>query len=152
MNRYFVRGDEAWGSFDHFWVNHGYLELNYALWRRRDSDAYRGPFRLPGDATPALVVNTTYDPATPYRGGLRLVRDLRNARLLTMRGTGTRRTPATRPASTPRSRRYVLTLEQPAPGTVCRQDVDFTAPGVAARRSARQRQDDVLRAIRVRGR
>ena len=35
-----------------------------------------------------LEVATTYDPATPYRGALRLARDLGNVRLLTMRGDG----------------------------------------------------------------
>ena len=34
------------------------------------------------------MVATTYDPATPYRGAKSLVRDLGNARLLTMRGDG----------------------------------------------------------------
>ena len=47
-----------------------------------------GPFRVPGSAQTPLVVATTYDPATPYRGALRLVRDLGNARLITMRGDG----------------------------------------------------------------
>ena len=47
VDRYLRRGDESWGSFDHFWVNHGYVELNYGLWRRRDQDAYRGPVPPP---------------------------------------------------------------------------------------------------------
>ena len=38
--------------------------------------------------TRPLVVGTTYDVATPYRGAKRLVARLGNARLLTMRGDG----------------------------------------------------------------
>jgi hypothetical protein len=52
-----------------------------------------------------LVVATTYDPATPYRGAKNLIRDLGNARLLTQRGDGHTAYPAPRRASTRPSRR-----------------------------------------------
>ena len=69
-------------------MNNGYPELNYGLWPSHDKDAFAGPFKLPHSAPTPLVVATTYDPATPYNGALRLVHDLGNARLITMRGDG----------------------------------------------------------------
>ncbi len=85
---YLDRGDEAWATFPHAYFNNGYVELNYGLWPKHDKDAYDGPFRIANSSPTPLVVATTYDPATPYAGALRLVRDLHNARLITMRGDG----------------------------------------------------------------
>ena len=52
-----------------------------------------------------LVVATTYDPATPYRGAKNLVRDLGNARLLTQRGDGHTAYPGNSACIDQRSRR-----------------------------------------------
>ena len=62
--------------FDHFYVNNGYSELNYGLYPVQGRDAFKGPFHVPHSSPTLLVVDTTYDPATPYRGAKRLVRDL----------------------------------------------------------------------------
>jgi hypothetical protein len=78
-------------------------------------------------ATP-LVVNTTYDPATPYRGGLRLVRDLGNARLLTMVGDGHTAYGGNSPCIDAAVEAYLIDRVLPAAGTRCRQEVDFEAP------------------------
>ena len=40
------RGDEAWGTFTHDYLNNGYVELNYGLWPSHDKDAYDGPFKI----------------------------------------------------------------------------------------------------------
>ena len=61
------------GRSTHLWFNTGYVELNYGLWPERDKDAYGGPFKVPDSQPTPLVVATTYDPATPYRGAKRLV-------------------------------------------------------------------------------
>jgi pimeloyl-ACP methyl ester carboxylesterase len=129
---YLDRGDEAWGLFDHDYWNNGYVELNYGLWPARDHDAYAGPFRVPGSAQTPLVVATTYDPATPYRGALRLVRDLRNARLITMRGDGHTAYGGESACIDSAVERYVNTLALPAAGTTCHQDTGFTAPAAVA--------------------
>jgi hypothetical protein len=50
--------------------------------------AFRGPFHASRAAPAALVVGTTYDPATPYEDAQALTRQLGNARLLTMDGDG----------------------------------------------------------------
>ena len=74
---------------------------------------------------------TTYDPATPYRGAKSLVRDLGNARLLTMRGDGHTAYPGNSPTCIdPAVEAYVNDGTLPAPGTSCKQDVAIrTATG-----------------------
>jgi pimeloyl-ACP methyl ester carboxylesterase len=125
---YVREGDQAWGMFDHFWFNHGYTELNFGLWPVEAQDVYRGPFRVRGSAPTPLVVATTYDPATPYRGGLRTVRTLDNARLLTMRGDGHTAYGGNSPCIDAAVNAYLIEGTLPAPGTTCRQEVPFAQP------------------------
>ncbi|HEY7619221.1 MAG TPA: alpha/beta hydrolase, partial [Solirubrobacteraceae bacterium] len=75
-----------------------------------------------------LVVATTYDPATPYRGALKLVRELGNARLITMRGDGHTAYGGNSACIDDAVNAYVLDGTLPAPGTVCRQEVPFEQP------------------------
>jgi pimeloyl-ACP methyl ester carboxylesterase len=129
LGSYFEAGDRSWSQFDHAFWNAGYVELNYGLWAIHDRDAFYGPFRVPGSAATPLVVATTYDPATPYRGSVKLVRELGNARLLTMRGDGhTAYGNGSPDCIDPAIENYLFTLALPAPGTQCRQDVPFAAP------------------------
>ena len=83
------------------------------------------------------MIATTYDPATPYRGALRLVRDLGNARLITMRGDGHTAYPGESTCIDTAAEAYVNDLKLPPKGTVCRQEVQFEAPAVAQARAAR---------------
>ncbi|HWI75285.1 MAG TPA: alpha/beta fold hydrolase, partial [Baekduia sp.] len=82
FDKYFRLGKASYDTFDHFWFNSGYVELNYGLFPIAPNGRYGGPFTIPASASTPLVVATTYDPATPYRGAKALVKDLRNARLL----------------------------------------------------------------------
>jgi pimeloyl-ACP methyl ester carboxylesterase len=126
IGSYFEAGDDAWGMFDHFYWNTGYVELNYGLYPIHDGDAFYGPFKASNQAPTPLVVATTYDPATPYRGALRLVRELGNARLLTMRGDGhTAYGNGSPDCIDPAIENYVNTLTLPAKGTSCRQNIPF---------------------------
>jgi pimeloyl-ACP methyl ester carboxylesterase len=125
---YLERGDEAWGEFDHMWWNNGYVELNYGLWPAHDKDAYYGPFRVKRSSPTPLVVATTYDPATPYRGARRLVRDLGNARLITMRGDGHTAYFGESECIDTAVDAYMNDLTLPAKGTQCIQDDPFVAP------------------------
>jgi len=126
IGSYFEAGDDAWGMFDHFYWNTGYVELNYGLYPIHDGDAFYGPFKASNQAPTPLVVATTYDPATPYRGALRLVRELGNARLLTMRGDGhTAYENGSPDCIDPAIENYVNTLTLPAKGTSCRQNIPF---------------------------
>jgi pimeloyl-ACP methyl ester carboxylesterase len=129
VQRYFDWGDKAWGTFDHDYWNVGYPELNYGLWPAHDKDAYDGPFHVGHSSQTPLVVATTYDPATPYHGALRLVRDLGNARLLTMRGDGHTAYENGSPDCIDTAiEHYVNTLDLPAKGTSCKQDIPFAQP------------------------
>jgi pimeloyl-ACP methyl ester carboxylesterase len=133
---YLEAGDDAWGQFEHFFWNTGYVELNYGLWPIHDRDAYDGPFRTSRSAPTALVVGTRYDPATPYRGALRLVRQLGDARLLTMRGDGhTAYGNGSPDCIDPAIEDYINTLALPAPGTKCQQEVPFAQPDALRSRS-----------------
>jgi pimeloyl-ACP methyl ester carboxylesterase len=136
IGRYLEAGDDAWGEFDHFYFNLGYTELNYGLYPIHDRDAYYGPFKASRSSPTPLVVATTYDPATPYRGALRLVRDLSNARLLTMRGDGHTAYGNGSPDCIDTAiEEYVNTLTLPASGTSCRQDIPFAATQQLRRRT-----------------
>jgi pimeloyl-ACP methyl ester carboxylesterase len=129
---YFDRGDEAWGEFDHAYWNNGYVELNYGLWPARDRDTFGGPFYVPSSSPTPLVVATTYDPATPYRGALRLVNDLQNARLITMRGDGHTAYGGESPCIDQAVNRYLNAGTLPADGTTCQQDDPFVPPSQVA--------------------
>lgn len=121
-------GDASWGANEHFWSNSGYVELNYSKFRTQGKYVFRGPFRIkPGAVTP-LVVATRYDPATPWRGALRLVRDLGNARLLAFRGDGHTAYATGDACIDTKVEAYLERLTLPAPGTRCVQQLPFTAP------------------------
>jgi pimeloyl-ACP methyl ester carboxylesterase len=139
VKTYVREGDQAWGMFNHVYFNHGYTELNFGLWPATAQDAYYGPFRVKDSAPTPLVVATTYDPATPYRGALRLVRDLGNARLLTMRGDGHTAYGGNSPCIDAAVNAYLLDGALPAPGTPCRQEVPFEQEPAAATSRAAQR-------------
>ncbi len=129
VRTYLSAGQRSWDQHEHFWWNNGYAELNYGLYPVHDSDAFDGPFKVPDSSVTPLVVGTTYDPATPYRGAKNLVRTLGNARLLTMRGDGhTAYSPGNSACISAAVESYVNDVTLPAPGTQCRQDRGFPAP------------------------
>ena len=137
---YLEAGEHSWNLFDHFWWNSGYVELPYGLFPVDPRGAYYGPFENRASAPTTLVVGTTYDPATPYRGGRRLAADLGNARLLTMRGDSHTAYGGNSPCIDAAVDAYLVEGTVPAEGTVCRQEVAFEAPqlrGLARARAAR---------------
>jgi pimeloyl-ACP methyl ester carboxylesterase len=140
IGTYLREGDQAWGMFDHAYFNHGYTELNFGLWPATARDSYEGPFGVKDSAPTPLVVATTYDPATPYRGALKLVRELGNARLLTMRGDGHTAYGGESQCVDAAVNAYLLEGTLPAPGTVCRQEVPFEQPQPAAQSLSRTGQ------------
>jgi pimeloyl-ACP methyl ester carboxylesterase len=138
VGTYLDAGQDCWEMFDHVYVNCGYDELNYGLFPVRAHDVFRGPFHVPKSAATPLVVDTTYDPATPYRGGQILARDLGNARLLTMRGDGhTAYTLGSPDCIDPAVEAYLINRVLPPAGTKCKQEVPFLKPDDAlAKRQA----------------
>ena len=149
-------GADDYELFDHFWFNSGYYDLAQALWPVRPKGVYYGPYEAPESAPTTLVVGTRYDPATPYKGARRLVRQLGNARLLTMIGDGHTAYLEGSPCIDAAIEGYLEAGTVPAAGTVCRQDVPFALPqaqaagsrGHAARPAARGAAPDAARAAR----
>lgn len=132
LDQYLRIGAEDYELFDHFWWLGGYSGLGQALWPVRPNDVYRGPFRAPALAPTTLVVGTTYDPVTPYKGAQRLTRELGNARLLTMQGDGHGAYGANSPCINSAVDAYLKDGIVPAAGTVCQQDVPFERQPQAA--------------------
>ena len=84
-----TRATSAGAQFDHFWINCGYVELNYGLWPIEARDVFRGP--VPGaqrrrDAARGRHDVRPGDARTAAACGS--LRELGNARLLTMVGDG----------------------------------------------------------------
>lgn len=125
---YLRAGQRSWDEHEHFWWNNGYAELNYGLYPVPPVDVFRGPFSVPSSSPTPLVVATTYDPATPYRGARNLVRELGNARLLTMRGDGHTAYGGDSACVDAAVEAYVDDLTLPPSGTQCSQDIGFPAP------------------------
>jgi pimeloyl-ACP methyl ester carboxylesterase len=109
----------------HFWWNSAYGAITEALWPVRPRGVYRGPYSAPASAATTLVVGTTFDPATPYGDAIGLVKDLGNARLLTMRGDGHTAYGGNSPCIDRAVDAYLEAGVVPARGTTCRQDVPF---------------------------
>jgi pimeloyl-ACP methyl ester carboxylesterase len=132
-------GYTSWGMFDHAWWNTGYSELPFGLLSVRAKGVFHGPFRASTSALPVLVVATTYDPATPYRGSVGLIDQLKNARLLTMQGDGHTAYGGNSPCIDAAVDAYLNAGTVPPAGTVCIQDAPFEqiAPQAAALRTQR---------------
>jgi pimeloyl-ACP methyl ester carboxylesterase len=126
LSKYFELGKASYDSFDHFWFNNGYVELNYGLFPIAPNGRYGGPWKVPNSASTPLVVATTYDPATPYRGAKALVKDMGNARLLTMIGDGHTAYKGESACVDAAVENYLLGGTLPAAGTSCKQDVTFS--------------------------
>jgi hypothetical protein len=75
-----------------------------------------------------LVVGTTYDPATPYRGAKRMVSELGNARLLTMQGDGHCAYGGNSACIDDAVQAYFERGTLPKVGTMCQQEVPFAQP------------------------
>ena len=128
VQTYLDAGDNAWGMFTHTYWNTGYAEVNYALWPIHAHDAFRGPFRASPSSPKVLVVATTYDPATPYRGARRLVKQLGNAEMITMVGDGHTAFPRNSACIDSAVVAQIVTLTLPPDGTVCQQATPFVPP------------------------
>jgi pimeloyl-ACP methyl ester carboxylesterase len=149
VRAYVREGEQAWRMFDHAYFNQGYTELGFGLWPVRAQDAYFGPFHVDASAPAPLVVDTTYDPATPYRGGLMLARELGHARVLTMRGDGHTAYGQNSPCINRAVNAYLIDGTLPPAGTSCRQRVPFAQPsGRVAASSVAPDAAAVRRALR----
>jgi len=127
LDTYLRAGRHGYDLFPHFWINTGYPQLVDYFLRVKPRGVFRGPFENRASEAPALVVGTTYDPATPYAWSRNMTRDLGRARLLTMRGDG--HTAYGESACIDAAvNAYLFELALPAEGTVCRQETGFAQP------------------------
>ncbi|MEU1278187.1 alpha/beta hydrolase [Streptomyces sp. NPDC005805] len=106
------------GDVGHYW---GWSGEPCATWPARAAHPYTGPWNTP-TAHPVLVVNNTYDPATPYRSGVAMARELADARLLTLNGYG--HTALNNPSSCVHryETAYLIDGTLPPAGATCEQD------------------------------
>jgi pimeloyl-ACP methyl ester carboxylesterase len=125
---YFERGAREWADVPHFWGRLAYAQLPFALWPHHDDDTFSGPFTVASSAPTALLVGITHDTAAPYSGAQRLVQELGNARLLTMDGDGHTAYGGNSACIDGAVEAYLIDGTLPAGGTVCAQEVPFTAP------------------------
>lgn len=142
IGAYLTAGRDANALFPYFWWSSGYSELPWGLFSIRPRGVFRGPFTMPADATPALVVGTTYDPSTPYAWARRLTRQLGNARLLTMVGDGHTAFFSSSCVQKAVSA-YLDTLGLPPADTECAQMLDSAISSAARRRRAGARHQPV---------
>jgi pimeloyl-ACP methyl ester carboxylesterase len=126
-------GAASWAEFSHTWWNAGYYaELPLGIFPIDAKEVFRGPFKAPRSSPTVLVVGTTYDPATPYRGAKRMVTELGNARLLTMQGDGHTAYGGNSACIDSAVEHYFESGTVPKAGTVCLQDVPFAQPDPVA--------------------
>jgi pimeloyl-ACP methyl ester carboxylesterase len=122
-------GRSSWATFDHTWWNAGYYaELPLGLFPIQAKGAFYGPFKAAAKSPTVLVVGTTYDPATPYRGAKRMVSELGNARLLTMQGDGHCAYGGNSACIDDAVQAYFERGTLPKVGTMCQQEVPFAQP------------------------
>jgi pimeloyl-ACP methyl ester carboxylesterase len=92
-----------------------------ASWRAHAADRYTGPWSA-RTRNPILVIGTTFDPASPYANARRVARLLPNAVLLTHDGYGHTSEADPSQCVNRLTSAYLVDLEAPKRGTVCRSD------------------------------
>ncbi len=92
-----------------------------ATWPATADNPYTGPWNRT-TAHPILVVNTTYDPATPYQGAQAMTRQLADARLLTLEGYGHTALINASSCVNEYESRYLIDGILPPAGATCQQD------------------------------
>jgi pimeloyl-ACP methyl ester carboxylesterase len=137
---YAAAGDRTAPDFGRIWT-WASAPCATSTWTVRDEDAYRGPFTR-STSSPVLVVGSSWDPATNYRGAVTTSLLLPNSRLLSSANWG-HTAYGTSACATNAVDRYLLTQRVPAVGARCVGDVQpFTdpldeEPGVTARARGR---------------
>jgi pimeloyl-ACP methyl ester carboxylesterase len=127
---FLAAGRHSASLFEHSYLQSGYGEVAIGQLPGKPEDPFRGPFRSAPGGPPALVIGMTHDPWTPFAWARRLVADLGNARLLTLRGDGHDVLTSFDPCVVGASLAYLEQGALSTPGTVCRRTPPFdAAPG-----------------------
>ena len=132
---YLEDGEDSFALFEHFAIG-SYELVDRALWPIRPKGAFYGPYRHAASSPPALVLASTHDPNAPYRWAKRVVADLGNARLLTLRGDGHGVLTQLNTCALVAFLAYIEDGDLPPAGATCEQEIGFPiAPALSARRS-----------------
>jgi pimeloyl-ACP methyl ester carboxylesterase len=126
-----------------------YANVVDGLFPVRANTVFRGPFENSAFAPTALVVATTHDPATPYEGAKAEVRQLGNARLLTMKGYTHTAYPGASGCIDHAVEAYLMRGVLPARGTTCRQHVPFERYQQSKAKSSKDEAELLLRRASV---
>lgn len=105
------------GYFGPIWTWQSSICLS---WQGSQDSRYAGPFYT-WTRKPVLVINTLYDPATPYHGALVVDQLMLRSRLLTIDGWG-HTSLFLSSCATDVAAKYLLSGKLPKRGAVCRQD------------------------------
>jgi pimeloyl-ACP methyl ester carboxylesterase len=92
-----------------------------ATWPARAANPHAGPWNRP-TANPILVINPTFDPATSFHAAEAMVRELADARLLTLEGYGHTALANTSTCINEHASRYLIDGTLPPVGATCQQD------------------------------
>jgi pimeloyl-ACP methyl ester carboxylesterase len=98
-----------------------------ATWPVKAPARYTGPWNR-WTANPVLVMNTTYDPATPYSNAVAMARQLARGRLLTVDGYGHTALLSPSPCAIRYETRYLISQVLPPRGTRCPGEQPFQRP------------------------
>ena len=118
-------------------------------WPVEADDRFGGPFTYGEEAGPPIVVvGTTFDPATPYRGSIAMTEQLGNATLLTMDGDGHTAYGGNSACIDEAVAAFLTDLEAPEEGTICEQELEAAGAAVAGDAGTVAVADDVLGLVR----
>jgi pimeloyl-ACP methyl ester carboxylesterase len=92
--------------------------MTCAYWPRQAVLPYRGPWNRV-TASPIMVINSRFDPATPLKGAIEGTRELANARLLVVEGSGHSSMYLHSTCAERAKRDYLISGVLPADGATC---------------------------------
>jgi len=98
-----------------------YFDVPCSFWQVKAADPYTGPWRVK-TSQPALVVNTTHDPSTPYKNAVQNSDLLEGSVLLTVNGYGHTSLLNRSTCADDLIAAYILDGTLPEAGTFCAQD------------------------------
>lgn len=131
-----------------FWASTagGYAAFD---WPVEADDRFGGPFVYDeDDGPPIVVVGTTFDPATPFRGSIAMTEQLGNATLLTMVGDGHTAYGGNSSCIDDAVGVFLTELEEPEDGTICEQELAAAGAAVAGSDAATAVPADVMGLVR----
>lgn len=118
-------------------------------WPVEADDRFTGPFTYDADGGPPIVViGTTFDPATPFRGSIAMTEQLGDATLLTMVGDGHTAYGGNSTCIDDAVGAFLVDLVEPEPGTICEQELATAGAAVVSDEGTGVAPADVIGQLR----